>query len=186
MVNCLQCKSDLVTEHTERVLVTCPECEFIFALSPGGSPEIPTYGEEEGGLQRISARQAVSPGMAPDQTVLGDTSDLFSELDLPRDKELYVEVLAAAPGGHEPGTIIRFTKGRMVMGRSAADIVIEDDRVSRKHCAVEAISRENIYLRDLASTNGTYLNGHRVTVSKIRPGDEIRLGQTRLRFEAKG
>jgi two-component system, cell cycle response regulator len=73
----------------------------------------------------------------------------------------------------------------MTLGRLDADIRLPDEMVSKKHALIEALSRENIYLRDLASTNGTFLNGHQVSTSKLRDGDTLRLGSFVLRFRSQ-
>ena len=39
-----------------------------------------------------------------------------------------------------------------------------------------------IFVRDLGSTNGTYHDGRRVTVARLRPGDTVGLGKTVLKF----
>lgn len=66
-----------------------------------------------------------------------------------------------------------------VMGRSAeADLVLEDPYASEFH--MRLVAQENgLMLHDLGSTNGTYVNGRRVTVpTKLRRGDTIQIGKT--------
>jgi S-DNA-T family DNA segregation ATPase FtsK/SpoIIIE len=67
----------------------------------------------------------------------------------------------------------------VILGRDG-EITIRDRRVSRKHAVIEAISRENIYIRDLMSKNGTFVNGVKVQTYKLKAGDIIRLGDTDL------
>jgi len=71
--------------------------------------------------------------------------------------------------------------GTVVIGRSpGADIVIGDDFVSGRHARVSPVNDE-IVLEDLGSTNGTVLNGSRVThATTLRPGDRIDVGAVRL------
>ncbi len=66
-----------------------------------------------------------------------------------------------------------------VIGRSQdADIVIDDSYASEFHLRVGAQDGE-VMLHDLGSTNGTYLNGRRVTVpTVITKGDSIQIGKT--------
>lgn len=183
---CLHCRSDLMCEPIGRTLAICPVCEFVFAIEPGGPPTVPTFAEEES-LPRVRAKRTVTAGVGrhPDATQVGDTSDIFGNLPLPQRKVLYLEVVDAPNATYAKGTIFRLGKGRVTLGRSGADIVIDDERVSRKHAVIEAISRENIYLKDLASTNGTYLNDQRISSSKLHSGDQIRIGSTTLRFVAE-
>jgi len=64
-----------------------------------------------------------------------------------------------------------------------SEIVLLDPSVSRAHAVVEFDAGEPI-VRDLDSTNGTYVNGRRVRVESLRDGDELRFGNTRMRFES--
>jgi pSer/pThr/pTyr-binding forkhead associated (FHA) protein len=63
-----------------------------------------------------------------------------------------------------------------------ADVLIKDDRMSRQHFAVTP--RDGKYfVRDLNSTNGTYVNNEPITERELSPNDKIRGGQTVLVFE---
>lgn len=66
-----------------------------------------------------------------------------------------------------------------VLGRSdEADIVIDDPYASEFHLRLVA-SEEGLTLHDLGSTNGTYLNGRRVTApTELRRGDAVQVGKT--------
>ena len=63
-----------------------------------------------------------------------------------------------------------------------SEIVLLDPSVSRAHAIVEFDAGEPV-VRDLDSTNGTFVNGRRVRVESLRDGDELRFGNTRMRFE---
>jgi FHA domain len=61
-----------------------------------------------------------------------------------------------------------------------ADIVLRDPEVSRRHARFES-QNTVVYVEDLKSSNGTFLNGRRITEAiEIRGGDEIDVGATRL------
>ena len=68
------------------------------------------------------------------------------------------------------------------IGRSApADIVIPDKSVSREHCML-GIANDELFVTDLNSTNGTYIDGERIGRATILPvGSELRIGQVSLR-----
>lgn len=71
-----------------------------------------------------------------------------------------------------------------LIGRSPeAHLVIasEDGAVSRRHCLLEVVP-PRCYIRDLGSTNGTFVNGVKVSQAELRHGDLISLGRTTLRL----
>lgn len=101
-----------------------------------------------------------------------------------RQKGSAVWTLTVAQGPRELlGTKVPVT-GPVVIGRSpGADIVIGDDFVSGKHARVSTSADEAV-LEDLGSTNGTLLNGSRVTAPQsLRPGDAIDIGSVRLKVD---
>lgn len=63
-------------------------------------------------------------------------------------------------------------------------IRIEDSTVSHHHATIQLNGTE-VILRDLNSTNGTRLNGQKVTESKVAHGDIVRFGKIELRFEGE-
>lgn len=60
-------------------------------------------------------------------------------------------------------------------------IILENDSVSRRHCRVEKRGR-NYHLVDLESTNGSYVNDELVRDIELRRGDQIKIGDTILKF----
>lgn len=86
--------------------------------------------------------------------------------------------------GVPPNGVYR-VEGTIRIGRSEeSEIVLLDPSVSRAHAVVEVAAGEPI-VRDLGSTNGTFVNGRRIEAEALRDGDELRLGNTRMRFEAR-
>lgn len=59
---------------------------------------------------------------------------------------------------------------------------ITDPSVSSHHCEV-LLRGEDVVVRDLNSTNGTFINGEKVAESPLKPGQILRLGQIELRLE---
>ena len=63
---------------------------------------------------------------------------------------------------------------------SSSHLRIEDESVSRMHAVIEIASADDISIIDLGSTRGTVLNGEKVNKGKLRSGDELLLGDTRV------
>jgi pSer/pThr/pTyr-binding forkhead associated (FHA) protein len=77
----------------------------------------------------------------------------------------------------------RFTKSEIILGREpGCDFLIDDQTVSSRHARL-SYRQSQWWLEDMASTNGTYLNGEIVTAPVvITQGDELRLGQVGVRL----
>ncbi|MDP6112470.1 MAG: FHA domain-containing protein, partial [Planctomycetota bacterium] len=86
--------------------------------------------------------------------------------------------------GDDEGKIYRL-KDETVVGRlPSCDIVLKEPRSSKKHFRV-ILEEGEFVLEDLKSTNGTHLNGDKVTREVLNVGDAIRIGQTHLEFLAE-
>lgn len=74
------------------------------------------------------------------------------------------------------------SKRRITVGRgSAADVVIADSALSRMTFAIEIGDDGAVFVEDLGSTCGTYVNGSKVQRSGLHQRDEIRVGGTVIR-----
>ena len=92
-------------------------------------------------------------------------------------------------GTSEPRLIVSdgrtFTIGELplIIGRSPqAAVVINDSNVSRQHAEVWRTA-EGVAIRDLRSTNGTFVNGHRIDAVSLSPRDDIAVGMLHFRIE---
>ncbi len=92
-------------------------------------------------------------------------------LRLPESQEITLRTLK----GEEAGTVYPITKPRTTIGRTSADITIDDRLVSRLHCAME-ISDEGVLIRDLESTNGTLVGNKPVKTASLVNGSTFRVG----------
>jgi pSer/pThr/pTyr-binding forkhead associated (FHA) protein len=76
--------------------------------------------------------------------------------------------------------------GTIVLGRDPGnDVVLRSERVSRRHARItcaDGVCR----VEDLASSNGTFVNGERVTQAVLRPGSRLRLGDMELTYATEG
>lgn len=79
--------------------------------------------------------------------------------------------------GTAEGTEFPLPDGReLILGRmSVANVVIADDKTSRRHASVTTANGE-VTVQDLNSRNGTYINGQRVTKATLKPGDHLSVG----------
>ena len=85
-----------------------------------------------------------------------------------------------------PGTKHELTTGRNVIGRGTeADIRLPDTGVSRKHVDV-VLDGGVATAEDLGSTNGTLVNGRRITRQPLSDGDVIRIGHSVLVYRQDG
>ena len=86
--------------------------------------------------------------------------------------------------GSQAGQSAELADGVILIGRGAdAQLSLDDDYVSTRHARV--VSGENgIYLEDLGSTNGSYVNNQRITApTTVTLSDTIRIGRTTMRLE---
>ncbi|MEU6666142.1 FHA domain-containing protein [Streptomyces sp. NPDC046727] len=91
--------------------------------------------------------------------------------------------------GPDAGGVHLLHGGRITVGRSAdADVPLDDPDVSRLHCAVTVGADGRVSVADLGSTNGTSLDGVRVTDRPIRvpSGGLLRIGESALRVTPSG
>jgi hypothetical protein len=65
------------------------------------------------------------------------------------------------------------------------DIVLKDKAVSRHHAKIR-VEAQKYFIYDLASTNGTKVNGRKITKKSIKEGDGIEIGHTRMTFTIEG
>ena len=72
----------------------------------------------------------------------------------------------------------------LVLGRQAADLLIDDPEVSRSHAALRPAG-DGLELEDLGSLNGTWVNGTRIQGPvRLEPGDRVQLGDTSFEVPA--
>ncbi len=79
------------------------------------------------------------------------------------------------------GPSILVDKPILLLGRHPeCDIQIDSRKISRRHCCIAQV-HDYLVVRDLDSTNGIRINGVRVVEGKLRPGDELAIGNHRYR-----
>ncbi len=115
-------------------------------------------------LKMETTAQVVSP-------ITTELSAEGRELRLPESQQLSLKVVE----GEAKGTVYPLTKARILIGRGNADITLNDPTASRLHCAVEVCDQE-VFLRDLGSSNGTFVEDQAVVVVPLRDGSTFRVG----------
>ena len=97
------------------------------------------------------------------------------DLFLPPARRISVAVLH----GKDSGRIFPVERPRVVLGRGEADVVLDDSEVSRQHACIE-VHGPRVVLKDLGSTNGTFVNEVKISQAEIDNRAEFRVGGTRL------
>jgi pSer/pThr/pTyr-binding forkhead associated (FHA) protein len=77
--------------------------------------------------------------------------------------------------GEEKGTVYPVNKPRFLIGRTNGDVNLNDSLISRVHCALE-ISADGILLKDLESTNRTFVDEKAIETAALTNGSTFRVG----------
>ncbi|MDQ7006290.1 MAG: FHA domain-containing protein [Acidobacteriota bacterium] len=135
-------------------------------------PDKPAKGAENIGGKTVAlpTRKLLDSLAAPQAA-----GDDLGRIPLPAGWEISLDVLE----GPQKGMSFPVTRSRVLIGR-AADITLDDPRVSRRHASLEVYGSACVLLKDLDSTNGTFVNGRRVQSVELQDGDEIRVGGSLL------
>jgi Inner membrane component of T3SS, cytoplasmic domain len=101
---------------------------------------------------------------------------------LPEKSKVVLSILSG-PSKGEKHTL---GKPRVTVGRKGADIPLKDPEISRHHCLLE-VRDTHINLKDLDSTNGTFIDEERARAAMLRDGTEFRIGGSliRVNFQPK-
>ena len=90
--------------------------------------------------------------------------------------------LAIRAGGGRAGEVFAVAGERMTIGRSPeAEVFLDDVTVSRNH-ALLVRRRDGLYIDDLGSLNGTYVNRRRIESHRLQNGDELQVGKYKLTY----
>ncbi len=81
------------------------------------------------------------------------------------------------------GARIPLSGAPMIFGRSSdSDVPIPDEGISTRHVEIALRPDGKLWIKDLASLNGTMVNGERITERELLPGDRVLIGHTPMRF----
>lgn len=159
--------------------IKCAKCQTIFEIqNPAFAPRSEASIGDTTFTRREETRTRASE--MPDTTAQSplpdkDTGPLQTP-QLPRGRRLSLAIIA----GPDAGTVYRVEKPRITIGRSGADLTINDSEASRQHAAVE-VRDQIVLLEDLKSTNGTLVDGSRLTApAELQDKSEFQIGGTTL------
>lgn len=84
----------------------------------------------------------------------------------------------------DEGSDIPVDRAMVVVGRHPqCDARLDSIRISRRHCCMTQ-DHGDLIVRDLGSTNGIRINGQRVEMGRLRPGDELSIAHIRFRLDS--
>ena len=120
--------------------------------------------------------------VAPSGGGYGPTADgLVADNDGPG-PELQPRLEVIAAKGHEPGRLFDVGEGARLGRAAGSDVHIDDSYASAAHARVYRRGGR-VFLEDLGSTNGTFVNGRQITRPiPLEPNDTVRIGDTELRY----
>ncbi len=148
----------------------CPECEG--TLDDGRCPRCaPSKADRTRKTVVVPAVQSLQDLASPEPA-----GEALAEVPIPDGWEVSLDALE----GPSEGTTFQVRRSRMLIGRGDVDVRLADRTISRTHASLEVYGGTCVLLKDLGSTNGTYVNGQRVRIAELEDGDEIRIGRSRL------
>ena len=113
----------------------------------------------------------------------GDKPQLENDAEIAtralRPSETKVGIQVVVLSGSAKGTSVALVDKLRVGKAQDNDLVLDDDTVSRHHCELARTS-DGVHVRDLESTNGTRVQGARVSEAIVQPGTVLRVGEVEM------
>jgi len=174
---CAKCGSTIELENPLLAAMTLPPGTRPPVPAPAPTPPAPPSEPEPGTETSRRAIGVPTVDEVAGQTVTGRDLHKMGVLELPKDKRYSLAVIQ----GSGTGQIHQINKTRTIIGRTGADLNLDDAEASRQHAAVEILG-ENAVLRDLGSTNGTFIELDRIQQHVLNNHMEFRIGSHVLMF----
>ncbi len=183
IIQCTQCQTKYRLDESKFAgrptkKIKCPKCAHIFEVR---NPEVESEAASKPSEKSFAeAPKDIFPHAEETTDMKEGRENIFSQmnegiLELPHDKKLSLAIIQ----GNSQGKIYQIDKPRMVLGRANTDIVVNDMEVSRQHAALEVFS-DRCIIRDLNSTNGTYVDGVKIKLHPLENHSEFRVGNTTM------
>ena len=179
-VTCENCKKSYRVDPArfagkDRIKVKCPSCQAILEVerqqgtpispAPAAQPLAPARVPPQSTTQRVRDEGLLSPA---GEVRAGAPS-------LPEGQRISLAILS----GPDQGKIVVVDRPKLVLGRSDSDVLLADPEISRQHAVIE-IYRDKFLVRDLNSTNGTFVGDRRITAEEVENHGEFRVGGSRM------
>jgi len=174
---CAKCGATIEIENPLLAAMTLPPGTRPPIPPPAPTPAAPPPEPEPGTETSRRAVGVPSVDEVAGQTVTGKDLHKMGVLELPKDKRYSLAVIQGAGTGQ----IHQINRTRTIIGRTGADLNLDDAEASRQHAAVEILG-ENAILRDLGSTNGTFIELDRIQQHVLNNHMEFRIGSHVLMF----
>lgn len=188
VVYCQKCRkpfgvSSLIEAHRKQQQSGPPTEE---TSTPGTSQNAPNRAAT-GTVREPAPRHGSEPSFDPSWgSATGESRKrpLAAQVIIPKGRTPTPDPVAKLVYRSPDGLVTDFTlEDSNTVGRHPKNrIRLNDREISKEHAVIERIGDEFV-IRDLRSSNGTYVNNRRVTEVGLRDGDEILLGSMRLQFE---
>ncbi|HUJ13388.1 MAG TPA: FHA domain-containing protein [Thermoanaerobaculia bacterium] len=156
--------------------IKCAKCGTVFEIhNPAFAEKPPTVERSYAGDMTFARRE--EPKSEPHEPAppKRDTNKVALP-QMPSGKRLSLAVIS----GPDAGSVFRIEKPKVTIGRTGADVVLNDSEISRAHAAVE-IRDATYLLEDLKSTNGTLVDGEKITAPReLQNHSEFQVGGSTL------
>jgi len=169
-----------------KVKTRCAKCSGVIeivqpdpldaTLAPGGKQPAQAAHEpiEEGPAESTQKIPVVESDTDPGKLTGHDIQAL---MELPKNKRFSLAIIQGAATGQ----IFQISKVRTTLGRTGADLNLDDTEASRQHAVLEILG-DHAILRDLGSTNGTFVDSARIDQQVLKNQMEFRIGNHVLMF----
>jgi predicted Zn finger-like uncharacterized protein len=159
--------------------IKCAKCGTVFEIHNPAFAEKPastaTQDRPYAGDMTFARREETKPKVEEPAEQKRDTSRVAGP-QMPAGKRLSLAVI----NGPDAGSVYRIEKPRITIGRTGADLALNDSEISRNHAAVE-IRDTQYLLEDLKSTNGTLVDGEKILgPTELQNHSEFQVGGSTL------